>query len=521
MKSFKRMLALALVALMTFAMVPTASAEEAPLEITLALSEQSLQPILQDTVNIKFIEEKFNIHINLQPIPSSDYQTKIATFFSTNDLPDIIAGAAMSNIQSFEDIDEMLVDLYDYRDCLPNYLGLIEADDRKAATKTYEMVDEDGSRSLYLMRDLEYNRIDIAPIGQIRKDLLDEQGLEMPTTWDEFYDVMLKIKAAHPDVYFFSSRGGTNRLIGSLAYPMGSGGFGTFDGTRGMYYEKDTGKWTYGPVQASFKPVIQYLANAWKDGLIDPDYATCSRDDLWEKITTGKVVYFKDNNSFLARVFQPAFDQAGQGWQMVIVPPLANNVTTTRELRYERDWSDGLVISKKCPEVERVLKMLDWCFSDEGVKVMNFGIEGETYYMDEEGHPMVVDSILEETKDATDQFNAIQSILGVGCWAWTPYIDEGTYLQTSGQLFIDLGEEIRGYTDAGLIDFKPLVPAFTAEENERVAELELTLTTIFDANIDSFITGARSMDDWDAFVTELNNNGVAELEEIFNTAANR
>ncbi|MCR4885006.1 MAG: extracellular solute-binding protein [Clostridiales bacterium] len=515
----KRLLAMVLVLMMAAALLPASA--EAPLEITMAVSENTLQPILQDTVNIKFIQEKFGIHINLQAIPSSDYQTKIASFFNTNDLPDIIVGASLGTFQGIEDVDEMLIDLYDYRECLPTYFGLIEADDRINATKTYETMEEDGSKSLYLMRDLEYNRIDIAPIGQIRTDLLEEQGIPMPTNWDELYDAMLKIKEKHPDVYFFGSRAGTTRLIGALAYPMGSGGFGTFDGDRGMYYEKDLDKWIYGPSQAAFKDVIQYLANAWKDGLIDPDYQTSTRDELWEKISTGKVVYFKDNNSFLARVFQPAFDQAGQGWKMEIVPPLANKHTSTRELRYERDWSDGLVISKKCPEIERVLKMLDWCFTEEGVKVMNFGIEGETYYIDEEGHPMVVDSILEQTKDAVDQFNAIQSILGVGCWCWTPYIDEGTYLQTSGKLFIDLGEEIRGYTEAGLIDFKPLVPSFTTEENEKIAEIELRLDTIFDSQIDAFITGTRSMDEWDSFVAELNNNGVAELEELFNTAFKR
>ena len=252
----KRILALLLTVMMMAALLPAMASAEEPLEITLALSEASLQPILQDTANIKFIQEKFGIHINLQPIPSSDYSAKVASFFSTNDLPDVLAGASLSTFQGIEDIDEMLVDLYDDRDCLPTYLGLIEADDRINATRTYETLEEDGSKSLYLMRDLEYNRIDIAPIGQIRKDLLDEQGIEMPKDWDELYAAMLKIKEKHPDVTFFSSRGGTNRLIGALASPMGSGGFGTFDSTRGMYYEKDTDKWTYGPVQEAFKPVI-------------------------------------------------------------------------------------------------------------------------------------------------------------------------------------------------------------------------------------------------------------------------
>ena len=521
MKSTKRLLAALLAAIMILVALPVAAmAEEEPLEITLMLSEQSLQPVLQDTVTIKFIEDKFNIHITLMPIPSSDFSTKLSTVFATADLPDLIAGVAMNDIRNY-DLGDMLVDLYDYRDCLPTYLGLIEADDRINATKTYEVTEEDGETSLYLMRDLEYNRIDIAPIGAIRSDLLEELGLEMPTTWDEMYETMKAIKAAYPDVYFFSSRNGTNYMIGSLAYAMGSGGFGTFDTTRGMYYEKDSDSWVYGPTSANFKNVIQFLANAWQDGLIDPDYATNTRDVLWEKISTGKVVYFKDNNSFIARVFQPAFEAAGNNWNLKIVPPLANNVTETRELRYERDWSDGIVINKDCPEVERVLEMLDWCFSDEGVKVMNFGVEGETYYLDDDGNPMMVDSIMEETAGSTDQFNAIQSILGVGCWCWTPYIDEGTYLQTSGSLFIDMGKEIRGYTEEGLIDFKALTPSFTTEENEQVADLELKLDTVFSSNIDAFITGSRSMDEWDAFVADLQNAGSADLEELFNTAYKR
>ncbi|MBQ2461474.1 MAG: hypothetical protein II504_03450, partial [Clostridia bacterium] len=77
----KRLLAMVLVLMMAAVLLPASA--EAPLEITMAVSENTLQPILQDTVNIKFIQEKFGIHINLQAIPSSDYQTKIASFFNT------------------------------------------------------------------------------------------------------------------------------------------------------------------------------------------------------------------------------------------------------------------------------------------------------------------------------------------------------------------------------------------------------------------------------------------------------
>ena len=72
----------------------------------------------------------------------------MASFFSTNSLPDLIAGVSLSTFQGIEDVDEMLVDLYDYREQLPTYLGLIEADNRINATRTYETIDEDGKKVL-------------------------------------------------------------------------------------------------------------------------------------------------------------------------------------------------------------------------------------------------------------------------------------------------------------------------------------------------------------------------------------
>lgn len=521
----KRIISVILALTMMFAVCSlNASAEEAGEEmvtVTMMVSEASSQPYLQDTAPLRYIKENFGIDIQFQAVPESDFSTKIATVFATNDLPDLVLCSGMDQIGTYE-LEDMLVNLLEYKDLMPNFFSLVDADDRIAAQKTQWQVNSEGEDALYCMYRLEYNRIDIAPIGAIRGDLMEELNLEMPTTWDELYDIMLKIKAAYPDVYFFSSRNGTNYMLGGLAYAMGSGGFGTFDKERGMYYEPEQSKWLYGPTQDAFKSVVEYVAKAYADGLVDPDYATTTRDNLWEKISSGKVVYFKDNNSFISSVFQPAFDNAGEGWYFDIIPPLANNnIEATRELRYERDWMTSIVINKDCPELERVLKMFDWCYSYEGMMVTNFGIEGETYYIDETGYPMVVDSIIEEAKKSTDPFKAAQSVLGVGTWSWTRYINEATYLQTAGSLFLEQGEEIRGYTEAGLIDYKAYTPAFDTEEREEVAEIELELGVIFNSNIDAFIRGEKSMDEWDSMVEELKDCGSERLEEIFNEAYNR
>lgn len=525
LSNMKKLTAFVLAMIMVLTMAPMVShAEDNDLvTVTFMMSEQADQVLRQDTIVLNYIKENFGIDIQIQAIPSSDYATKLATSLATGDIADVIYGATTVNTAA-ADMEELFVNLLDYQDLMPNFFSLAYDENnetRRKATAGFITTNSEGNDAMYILRKMEYNRVDIAPISAIRGDLLDELGLERPTTWDELYDVMLQIKAAHPDVYFFSSRATIQRILACLAYGMGSGGFGTFDSI-GIYLEPDTDTWVYGPTQESFRNVIQYLANAWNDGLVDPDYASNSANDLWEKITTGKVVYYNDNNSFISRVFAPAFTAAGNDdWYFELLRPLANDVTETRALRYELDWSDGVIISKDCPALERVLALFDWMYSEEGADVLNFGIEGESYYVDENGNKMIVDSIIEQTTGAADQYAAINSIIGTGIWGMSMYIDEGIYRQVYGDLFFEQGDIIRGWTEEGLFDYKYTTPSFTTEEQEEVTELSLELQTLFDSNIDAFVTGTRSMDEWDSFVQDQINAGCDRLVELYNQAYQR
>lgn len=43
------------------------------------------------------IKEKFNINLEVQPIPASDYDTKISTVLASGQMPDIIAVFSLRN----------------------------------------------------------------------------------------------------------------------------------------------------------------------------------------------------------------------------------------------------------------------------------------------------------------------------------------------------------------------------------------------------------------------------------------
>lgn len=93
----------------------------------------------------------------------------------------------------------------------------------------------------------------------IRTDVLDKLGLKKPTTYDELYQVMKKMKEANPDSYPFTARAangltGTENLINPISFAFGSG-YTTFNGTK-VYYEPKDKTYKFGPRCQSSKRLL-------------------------------------------------------------------------------------------------------------------------------------------------------------------------------------------------------------------------------------------------------------------------
>ena len=477
------------------------------------LQEQSTQKISLDSPVIQAIYDKLNVKLELQPVPASDFVAKKASTLASNTMPELMSNMSVEDMRKYSDTG-MLLCINDYEAAAPDYFKLVNAGDRINETKKFE---SDGK--MYGFQTLEYNRIGIAPINAIRIDLLKEQNIATPTTWAEFYDAFVKIKAKHPEMTGFSSRRGTNYMLGQYAYSMGTGGFPGFDTERGMYYEPNSDSYVYGPTDAKFTRVVAFMAQAYKDGILDPDYATMNKDKMFEKLSNGTMISVCDNNSFIGRVYNPALAKVSPGASFDIVAPLADEDGKVRSLRYNKDWfsTDFTLISSKVSEPENVIKFLNWLYTEEGVKITNFGREGIEYDM-VDGIPTIKADIVEQNKNATDPFSAIQSQIGSGYQCFAKYIDESTYKQVSDPIFIEQGKKIDSYTKEGKMSYLPAWPSFTAEQMSRVTALEQKLSNVFNQEIDKYITGKLSMNDWAKLVEKLKSQGSEELEVLYNAA---
>lgn len=483
--------------------------------VTMMVTEAATQEMPETSPLLEAIKEKFNINLELMIVPGSDYTTKKSTVLASNSMPDIVGGMTVDEVKKYG-ASGMFLSLDDYQAYAPDYFGLVDAEDRRVETNKLRVNDQ-----LYCFEKLEKNRIALSSSIAIRMDLLEEQNIPVPATWDEYYAALLKIKEKHPDMYGFATRNETNYLIGQFAYGLGTGGFPLFNVTRGIYLEPESDTYVYGPTSEKFTRVVEFLRQAYADGILDPDYATMTKDTLFEKLSSGKLMSVYDNSTFVARTYNPAIAQIDPNAYFDIIEPLENQDGVTRSYRYNKDWTDNVaVVSSQTKYPERIMEMMNWLYTEEGSLVSNFGIEGVHYDM-VDGVPTIKQELIDQCADAADVYTAVSGKLGAGLLGMGYYIDESLQYQTADPILIEQGEKITQWTDQGEITYLPGWPSFTEEEQEQVTEIEQKLTNVFNQEIDGFITGKTAMDKWPELVERLKSQGSKELEDIFNASYGR
>ncbi|GGA41240.1 extracellular solute-binding protein [Paenibacillus physcomitrellae] len=223
----------------------------------------------------------------------------------------------------------------------------------------------------------------------IRKDWLDELGLEVPVTIDDWHTVLKAFKEKKGAEAPLTFLGVPNPLFG-----IESGGFiGAFGIKKGFYQEN--GKVKFGPIEPGYKDFLALFREWYAEGLLDPNFAAVDPET-------------QDTNMILSRSGASIWN-AGAGIGTWL--PFMKNNDSSVELapapypvlhRGERPkfgqlapavGSSSVAISAKSKHIEEAVKMLDYGYGEEGHLLFNFGIEGVSYEM-KDGYPAYTDIIL-------------------------------------------------------------------------------------------------------------------------------
>lgn len=397
--------------------------------------------------------------------------------------------------------DDVYVNILDYEEYAPHYFDLVRRDEYDYASLLTDSGYMAGFGIVYTEEQ---------PLNQgymIRQDWLDEQGLDTPTTYDQWHDVLLNFR----DNYNCTPLALTGFNISGL-----SAGFDVYGDVSFMsvpVYVKD-GTVEFGWVQDSYKDYIQLMHDWFDEGLIDADELLNSAPFPDEdKIITDKRGIWKverDNMVYYADLAQdPDFRAVA-----IPYPSMNEGETTHFKERTPNLATPALYVTTGCEDVPLLIQWLDFRYSKEGATLANYGTEGYTFEYDADGNPAFTDVIT-----ANDQGMTCSLAMNVyTLWRCECLYDAYRMNSTFTQDQKDAPDIWAENSDAQCT--LPSV-TLTASEGETASSIYSDVYTFAAEHITKFISGDEDMSQYDAFVEQLKGMQIDELTKIYQDAYDR
>ena len=394
--------------------------------------------------------------------------------------------------------DGVLIDLKDLiEEHAPNIKKMLDEDPRLRNFATAA----DGS--MYFIPSP--NRGTVAKGWMIRQDWLDEAGLPVPETYEDFYNTLKAFKEKDPKRYPYIGRG--DDAIRDLLIFWGIPG-----GALSTNFKADNGKVTYMPYTENFKTAVQNVAKWYQEGLIDKEIFTRgpqAREVMFGDNLAGVIHDFFQSTT----AFNDTLKDKVPGFRIVAMAPPAdvngNHVEASKNNFY---YPHGWGISSQSKHPVEAIKYFDFWFSEAGKMLATYGVEGETYTVDS-GELDLTDSV----KDG----NILENLYKVGAQLEFPHEQDREFVKftTSGEALkgLQMYEENQYMMD----QFPPL--KFSADEKKRFDEISAALGTYVNEQFQKWIMGAQVLDDavWNNFVNQLEKLGVKEYTELAQASYDR
>ena len=465
-------------------------------------------PAWAKAVEMTGVDMDFTI-VNMESL-----QTTFSLMAASGDFTDMIAGASAqysSTEQMLE--DGAAIDLMPYKDQMPNYWNVLEYyDDYQTVAIT-----QDGYMPEAITVADDYRE----QAGlQIRQDWLDDMGAEIPTTFDELHEVLLAFANDYGADHALLLTGSAQMTGSALVGGFGTCGFEGADTAANMFV-KD-GEVLNGFTADGYKDYLEMIAQWFSEGIIARDFATESNDPF----TSNADRYISGGN---AGVWSSQSDNmdSNQATGADLTPgyqisPMAQ-ITLDGDKFHFADSGVGanamgknVAISENCEDVDTALAWLDFWYSDEGIKLANYGIEGESWEYNAEGKPVLTDLVLHN-----DQFPMISFA--------TTY-----YTLACVATLQDYHRQDPAYTEANLAAMElwtetsddlytlPSQVELTSDENAEYSVLWSDIATYAATEVFKFVMGEYNFDDdWDNFINTIEDMGLQDCIDIYQGAYDR
>ena len=346
----------------------------------------------------------------------------------------------------------------------------------------------------------------------IRKDWLDKLGLQVPNNIKEWEEVLTAFVEKDPN------GNGQKDEVGfsSFAYMTKFVFMPAFDVFNWNYYlNPDTNKITHGVVEPGMKDFIEMITR-WRDkGLVNPDYASTDQKTLDYLVLNNKLgAFYSDfNNTAIKYVV------ANPDMELIPVPMIANAKGERRTGKIGKGVASGYgaLISASSPYAIEIVRLFDYLYSEEGNALGNWGIEGESYTVDENGNKKFTELITNnpDGKSVIEAYNwyTATGVNGGLVSLYDNAVNKALNASVTPEQKALQDKAIEYCEEVDKCANLPSSPT-TLEQDEEIASISGDLDTFISENWAKFITGEKKIDEFDAFVKEVKEMGMDRILEI-------
>lgn len=359
----------------------------------------------------KFMSEKFNIDIDMESISRNALAEKTRIMITSGTMPDVMFGNWDYNgYMSFckQGLLKALPD--DYKERYPNIASELER------TMILDTLEERGNGKLYsIVRASSFgviygqdNDINVGREAFVyRKDWAKQLGIDVKPvmSYDEFYDMAKKFKEAD-----LGKAGKANVMGMAATHDYAALAFlGSNNNNYRNFYKNEDGEYVCGYRDEATLIGVNEYARAYREGILHPNFYAHKSDDIDSYFLTGKTgIYFSGWGSSYPN-FKTKFEDANPGLdadECIGLFTLAGKDGVLRT-RANTNFYGGVYFNPDIDEekFERILTMIDWISSEEGTRIINYGLEGKDHKVNDDGS---IEILLEKTENGT--YPAINSL---------------------------------------------------------------------------------------------------------------
>ena len=487
-------------------------------------TEPSAVDDYQDNDFVRYLEKKTNIYLELETVVFTDATQKRNLLLASGDYPEIfISGFSKAEQQIYGDQGVLLP--------LNDLIAKYGVNTRKAFAD-YPLVEDNMTMpdgTIYALPDInDCFHCSYAQKLWIYQPWLDRLGLDMPTTTEEFKQVLTAFRDRDPNGNGIKDE---VPLSGSISsWFAGVDGFlmNSFVYSQGNLTESNVrmfvqnGRITAAFAQPGWREGLKYMNDLYNESLIDPDAFTQDGNQYLQLGNNPDVVLIGVAAAGYQGNFTQIQGESDRWLEYTVVPPL-EGPDGTRFARYNPTYGSGAwAITDKATNPEAAFRLGDAFYELDLVLHSVYGREGIEWAWAEPGEIGI---------------NGRQAI-------FKPLVPYGTGGRTSwwGQggpqvmsrdfrlgevrgdgrsLGVILYEETRDKMEPYGPDLDMIVPPLTYDEEVTAEQIELknTLATYVNEMFARFTIGDADIETgWDDYLAELDNIGLPRYIELMQEA---